>query len=340
MTAFRMIEWERPPDYMEVPVPEPGAGEVLVKIAGVGLCHTDLHFLHARAGQFPYDPPFTLGHENAGWIAGAGPGGGDLADGTPVLVSLGPHCGRCVRCLRGEDNLCLNRSSGRGWGQDGGLAEYLVVPRREVIPLVTLDPRTVGPLADAGLTPYHAVRSVHPKLAPPSTAVVIGAGGLGGYAVQYLRMFSAARIVAVDTVPHRLERARALGADELVPGGPDATAALRDLTHGRGAEVVFDFVGIDTTMQTALSSTSPGGALVIVGAGGGHVAIGWDSLPSLCEVVIELGGTTAELHEVVALAEAGRLQMDAQLFPFAEAATAYARVEAADLEGRAIVTLD
>jgi propanol-preferring alcohol dehydrogenase len=340
MTAFRMLEWGRPPDYQDVPVPEPGPGEILVRMAGVGLCHTDLHFLHARAGDFPYDPPFTLGHENGGWVAGTGAGVDDLAEGGPVLVGLGPKCWKCARCLRGEDNLCLGRTSGRGWGRDGGLAEFLVVPRREVIPLTSLDPRAVGPLADAGVTPFNAVRRVLPKLRVPSTAVLIGAGGLGGYAIQYLRMFSPARIVVVDTAPHRLERARALGADEVVPGGAGADDALRELTGGRGAEVVFDFVGIDSTLQTALAITSPGGTLAIVGAGGGHVSIGWDSLPSLCDVFIQFGATTADLREVVALAEAGRLQMDVELFPFAEAAAAYARVEAGDLQGRAVVTLD
>jgi propanol-preferring alcohol dehydrogenase len=234
----------------------------------------------------------------------------------------------------------MNRASGRGWGQDGGLAEYLVVPRRELVPLVSLDPRTVGPLADAGVTPYHAVRRVAPKLSAPSTAILIGAGGLGGYAIQYLKLFSAARVIAVDTAPHRLARARELGADEIVESSDDVSAVLRELTGGRGAEVVFDFVGIDATMQTALAQATPGGSVAIVGAGGGSVGVGWGSLPPLCEVFIPFGGTTADLHAVVALAEAGKLQMDVQLFPFAEAAEAYARVESGDLTGRAVVTID
>ncbi len=340
MTAFRMIEWERPPEYQDIPVPDPGPGDVRVRMAGVGLCHTDIHFLHARPGAFPYDPPFTLGHENGGWVDDVGAGVTDLDAGTAVLVGLGPKCWRCFNCLSGRDNICTNRASGRGWGQDGGLAEYLVVPRRELVPLTTLDPRVVGPLADAGVTPYHAVRKVAPKLSAPSTAILIGAGGLGGYAIQYLKLFSVARVIAVDTAPHRLVRARELGADEIVESSDDVSEVLRELTGGRGADVVFDFVGIDTTMQTALAQATPGGSVAIVGAGGGTVGVGWGSLPPLCEVFIPFGGTTADLHAVVALAEAGKLQMDVQLFPFAEAAEAYARVESGDLTGRAVVTLD
>ena len=132
MTAFRMFEWGRPPGYQDVPVPDPGPGEVRVKMAGVGLCHTDIHFIHASKGAFPYDPPFTLGHENGGWIDVVGAGVDDLDAGTPVLVGLGPKCWRCVECLSGRDNICRNRAKGRGWGEDGGLAEFLVVPRREV----------------------------------------------------------------------------------------------------------------------------------------------------------------------------------------------------------------
>ena len=339
MTAFRMIEWGEPPQYQDIPVPEPGPGDVRVRIAGVGLCHTDIHFLHARKGAFPYDPPFTLGHENGGWVDEVGAGVIDLDPGTPVLVALGPRCWRCIQCLSGRDNLCRNRTSGRGWGKDGGLAEYLVVPRRELVTLSSLDPRTVGPLADAGLTPYHAVRRVAPKLAAPATAIVIGAGGLGGYAIQYLKLFTAARIVAVDTAPHRLSRALELGADDVIESHDDIPAVLQELTAGRGAEAVFDFVGTDATLTTALSLTCPGGALAIVGAGGGSVGVGWGSLPPLCEVAIEFGGTTADLHAVVALAEGGKLQMDVQQFPFAEVAEAYARVESGELAGRAVVTL-
>jgi propanol-preferring alcohol dehydrogenase len=181
---------------------------------------------------------------------------------------------------------------------------------------------------------------VAPKLGAPSTAIVIGAGGLGGYAIQYLKLFSAARIIAVDTAPHRLTRARELGADETVESGDDVAGVLRELTAGRGAEAVFDFVGTDATLTTALSQARPGGAVAIVGAGGGSVGVGWATLPPLCEVFIPLGGTTADLHAVVALAEAGKLGMDVQTFPFGAVAEAYGRVESGELTGRAVVTLD
>ena len=134
-----------------------------MKIAGVGLCHTDIHFLHARR-RVPVRPAVHPRPRERRLGRRRGRGGHRPRPGAAVLVGLGPKCWRCFNCLSGRDNICQNRGSGRGWGQDGGLAEYLVVPRRELVPLTSLDPRIVGPLADAGVTPYHAVRKVAPKL--------------------------------------------------------------------------------------------------------------------------------------------------------------------------------
>ena len=149
MTAFQLVEWGKPPEFVDVEVPRPAPGEVLVKVAGVGLCHTDLHFLDDPPGSWPYAVPFTLGHENAGWVESLGDGVEDLFIGAPVAVVSIHSCGVCSYCLRGHDNYCPLGATGRGYGEDGGLASYLVAPRRELIPLRVLDPVRVGPLTDA-----------------------------------------------------------------------------------------------------------------------------------------------------------------------------------------------
>jgi len=338
MTAFRLLEWGRPPELVPVPVPVPAAGQVLVEVAAVGLCHTDLHFMEAPPGAFPFPVPFTLGHEIAGRVVDLGEGVSGVMAGDGVVVAEGPRCWRCVSCLRGEDNLCARRSAGRGWGLDGGLTRYVSVSSREVVPLQSLDPMAAAPLSDAGVTAYHAVRRLAPRLRGGSAAVVIGIGGLGAFAVQILRQLTPSRVVAVDSLPDRLAVGRRLGADETLLAADATPAAVRDLTDGDGADAVLDFVGTQGTMDLALQTARPGGGIAIVGAGGGTASIGWGTLPHDCDLFIPLGGTTADLHDVVALAQAGRIGIDVDPFPFAAVADAYARVREGSVRGRAVVT--
>ncbi|HZT65507.1 MAG TPA: alcohol dehydrogenase catalytic domain-containing protein [Acidimicrobiales bacterium] len=336
MTAFRLTGGDPPAGFAEVEVPRPGPGEVLVKMAGVGLCGTDLHFLDAP-GDYPYELPFTLGHENAGWVEDVGDGVDEFSLGEAVAASSGSFCGRCARCRRGQTNHCFRFGwFGRGFGADGGLASYLVVPRHELVTLRQVDPRTAGPLTDAAATSYHAVRRTLPKLVPGSTALVIGVGGLGGFAVQLLKALSAARIVAVDRSADRRRAATALGADEVIDGR--AGREVRDLTGGEGADVVLDFVGADDTMKLAVRCAAPMGAIAFVGVGGGTVAVGQGLLPAGCEVFAPMSSTIGDLQEVIALAEAEVIRVDAEVFPFEQAPEAYRRFRAGEVSGRAVVT--
>ena len=239
--------------------------------------------------------------------------------------------------MRGHDNYCPSGSTGRGYGLDGGLAQFVVVPARELIKLTALDPARAAPLTDAGVTSYHAVKKVLPKLAPGQSAVVIGVGGLGGYAVQYLRRFSAARVIAVDVAPHRLAAALDLGAHDAVLSDDTTAAAVRELAP-HGAAAVLDFVGTDDTMRLALACGAAMGSIGIVGAGGGSAPIGWGLVPLECEVFIPQGGTIADLRDVIALAEAGEIRVDVELFPFAETAETYAKFARGELRTRAVVT--
>ena len=339
MTALRLEAWGEPARFADVPVPRPGPGEVLLRMAAVGLCHTDLHFLEAAPGAFPYDLPFTLGHENVGWVEQPGVGVDDLAPGTAVAVAGVHSCGRCTTCLRGADNYCPQGWRGRGYGDDGGLATFLAVPRRELVPIGDLDPWAAAPLTDAGATSYHVVAKVRPKLVPGSTAVVIGAGGLGGYAVQHLRLITPARVVAVDVDPARLETARSLGAHEVLPSDRGTAAAVRALTDGQGAEAVLDFVGTDATARTALRCARAMGSVALVGAGGGTAPVGWGRVPLECEVFVPMGATLADLHQVVTLARSGALRMDVEVFPFERAPEAYEQFGAGELRARAVVAV-
>src|SRR6476660_2881482 len=182
MRAVRLTGWQRPPDLCEIPEPVAAPGGVVLRVVGAGLCHSDLHLMHWPAGALPYELPFTLGHESAGWPARAGPGADGPEIGEPVLV-YGPWgCARCRPCSIGAEHLCEAERAGRGagLGRDGGLAEYVVVPSpRLTVSLDGLDPIAAAPLADAGLTPYHAIRRALGILAPGTSAIVIGVGGLG-----------------------------------------------------------------------------------------------------------------------------------------------------------------
>jgi propanol-preferring alcohol dehydrogenase len=284
-------------------------------------------------------PPFTLGHENAGWVEALGPGvDGELTIGDPVLVDSHFICGRCDYCRKGHDNYCVHAmGNGQGAGADGGLAPFLVAPAINLVPLRSLDARVAGPLADAGRTSYHVVKKALPKLMPGSTAIVIGAGGLGGFAIQWLSMMTTARIVVADVASHRLAAARQLGAHETVLSDDGVVEQLIEATDGRKAEAVFDFVGSDATIATALAVARPMSTFALVGAGGGTASIAWGQVPLECEVFIPLGGTHGELHEVVALAEQGRVHIDVEQFGFDRLEEAYDRLRAGDLAGRAVV---
>src|SRR4051794_34665867 len=270
MRAVRLTEWRKPPELCEVDEPSPGPGEVLLRVRGAGLCHSDLHLMHWPAGSLPYELPFTLGHEVAGTVAALGPGANGVSIGDAVLV-YGPWgCGVCRRCSRGEEHLCERPTAARGCGlgRDGGLADYVVVPSpRLLVSLDGLDPVRAAPLADAGLTPYHAIRRALDTLDPGAAALVIGVGGLGHVAVQLLRALSGARIGVVDVRESALELARAAGADVALRSGDEVARRLREELGP--AALVVDCVGSDATLALAGELVAPGGHVSIIGMAGG-----------------------------------------------------------------------
>ena len=321
----------------DVDVPDPGPGEVLVKVAGAGLCHSDLHLMHVAA---MVEQPFTLGHETGGWVEAVGPGTETPEVGEAVLVHGAWGCGRCARCRAGEDNLCPRSGAriGSGLFRDGGLAEYLLVPdARHLLPLGDLDPRDAAPLDDAALTPYHAIKSALPLLAPGTTAVVIGVGGLGHMAVQLLRALTAARVVAVDVDEAKLALARDRGADLALAPADDAAARIGDVAGELGPALVLDCVGSDDTLALAAAVVSNRSRIVVVGVAGGTLPFSFLALPYECSIGTTFWGTIAELAEVVALVRAGRITVDLERIDLEDALDAYRELEAGTFgTGRAV----
>ena len=346
MRALRLLEWKSEPVLQEVDDPTPGPGEVVVRVGGAGACHSDLHLMHDFGeGVLPWHPPFTLGHENAGWVHALGRGVTDFEVGQPVAV-YGPWgCGACSRCRLGIETMCENPAAapvpggGGGLGLDGGMAELMLVPSaRMLVPLPDgLDPVHAAPLTDAGLTPYHAVRRSWTKLGPTSTAVVIGVGGLGHLAVQILKATTAARVIAVDMRPEALHLAAESGADLIVQPGETAGTTIREATGGRGADVVLDFVGVDATLALAAAVVRPLGDITIVGIGGGTLSIGFFSLPYEVSVQTTYWGSRPELVDVLELAARRLLRPTITRFDLADAPDAYRRLAAGEVEGRAVI---
>jgi len=243
-------------ELVEVDDPVAGPGEVVVRVAGAGICHSDLHVLHLPFEVFPL--PLTLGHEVAGHVESVGLGVTGWSGGEAVLVHLAWSCGTCRQCVAGRDNACA--AFGRhgtppapGLGPQGGMADKIVVPARHLVDLAGLDPVTSAPLADAGLTPYHAIAAELDRLRPGSTAVAIGIGGLGHMGVQLLEAITPATVIAVDVDQAKLDAAARLGAEHALLSDASAAAAVLELTDGYGADVVFDFTGVQPTLDLAAS---------------------------------------------------------------------------------------
>ena len=343
MRAYRMIAWKAPAEYQEVPVPEPGPGQVLVKVGAAGLCHSDLHVLHEfEEGMMNGSPPFTLGHENAGWVEALGAGARGVEVGEPVAVFGSLGCGLCDHCQTGDENLCDRQAElpGAGWGLgvDGGMAPYMLVDRvRQLVPIGDLSPTFAAPLTDAAVTPYRAIRRSLDSLGPGSTAMVIGVGGLGHIALQLLRALSPATVIAVDAKPEALLLATEMGADHALLAGATNTTEVMDLTGGRGVDVVLDIVGSGATLQFALDVARTGGRVMIIGIAGGAVPFSFFAAKPEVQVSTSMWGGIGDLRGVIALAQRGLLTPKITTYDFEEIPEALHALETGVVEGRAVI---
>jgi NAD+-dependent secondary alcohol dehydrogenase Adh1 len=332
-----MREYHQPLEFVERPVPEPAhVTDVVIRIGGAGVCATDLHALEGLMEPAGVRLPLVLGHENAGWVHEIGDGVTTVARGDAVLVFPPHSCGLCVPCRRGIDMLCVQHQF-TGLTVDGGFADYVRVPERSLVSLPAgVEPAAVAPHADAGLTAYHAVRRLKHLATPGTTAVVIGVGGVGHIALQLIRELGASWTIAIDTDSRRRALAAELGAGEVLDG-PRSVDAVRELTGGRGADLVFDFVGTDTSHADSLAMLARGGTYSIVGFGG------MVSLPSAAMVGGEqaitgnLVGTWLDLWEVMQLHAGGRLVLKTETHPLDSVNDVLAKLRDGEVTGRAVL---
>ena len=339
MKAVRLHGYHQQPQIDDVPEPvAKGPFDVVVRIGGAGVCRTDLHIMEGQweAAMAPA-LPYTIGHENAGWVQEVGSAVSNVAVGDTVILHPTPTCGLCRACRAGNDMHCAN-STFPGLDSDGGMAEYLLTSARACVKLdPSTQPKDVAALADAGITAYHAVRKVVPLLYPGTTAVVIGAGGLGHIGIQCLAALTATNIIVVDRNPDALTLAATLGADDTVVADGKHVEAVKDLTNGTGADVVLDFVAEQGAENEGFAMTAAGGSYSVIGYGGELQVPTLDIISTERNVIGNIVGTYNELAELMVLAQAGKVTLHTKTYPLDAAVDALADLDAGKVRGRAIL---
>ncbi len=339
MRAVRLHDYHQDPVVEEVPEPTvSGPLDVVVKVGGAGVCRTDLHIIEGQWAA-AMDPalPYTIGHENAGWVHEVGSAVTNVAVGDTVILHPTPTCGLCRACRAGQDMHC-SESSFPGLSHDGGMAEYLLTSARACVKLDSeTKPADVAALADAGITAYHAVRKALPLLYPGTTCVLVGAGGLGHIGIQCLSALTATRIVVMDRNPDALKLAEQLGADETVVADGSHVAAVKDLTGGEGADVVLDFVAEQGAENEGFAMTRPAGSYYVIGYGGELRIPTLDVISTERNIIGNIVGSYNELAELMVLAQAGKVTLHTKTYPLDDAVEALHDLDAGLVRGRAIL---
>ncbi|MGP3949930.1 NAD(P)-dependent alcohol dehydrogenase [Streptomyces sp. 7N604] len=339
MKAVQVIEYDEPPVLVDVPDPEiTGPLDVIVKIGGAGVCRTDLHILEGQwSEKSGVALPYTIGHENAGWVEAVGEAVTHVGVGDPVILHPLVTCGLCRACRAGDDVHCMN-SSFPGIDTDGGYAEYLKTTARSVVALDrSLEPASVAALADAGLTAYHAVAKAARVLRPGDRAVMIGAGGLGHIGIQVLRALSPVEIIVIDRSPDALALAKELGAEHtLLADGTEAERVL-ELTGGHGAEAVLDFVGEGGAVEVGVACLRRNGNYYVIGYGGHLDVPTIDVISTEINFIGNLVGSYNDLSELMVLAAQGKVSLHTQRYPLTSFQDALDDLAAGAVRGRAIL---
>jgi NAD+-dependent secondary alcohol dehydrogenase Adh1 len=337
--AVRLHEFRQQPVIDEVPEPVLSSPlDVIVKIGGAGVCRTDLHIIEGQWDAAMHTPlPYILGHENAGWVHEIGSAVTNVRVGDTVILHPTPTCGLCRACRAGDDMHCTN-SSFPGLSRDGGMAEYLLTSARACVPLdARTNPQDVAALADAGITAYHAVKKAIPLLYPGTTCVVIGAGGLGHIGIQCLAALTSTVIIVVDRNAAALKLAEQLGAHHTIEADGGQVAAVSDLTGGRGAEVVLDFVAEQGAEADGFAMTGSAGSYFVIGYGGTLHIPTLDIISTERNIIGNIVGTYNDLAELMALAQAGKVALHTRTYPLQDAQEAIAQLDAGRVRGRAIL---
>jgi NAD+-dependent secondary alcohol dehydrogenase Adh1 len=333
-------------DFVMGEVPDPtidGPLDVIVRIGAAGLCRTDIHiqqgwFAEAHRGAglaLPYAP----GHENAGWVEEVGSAVTNVAPGDAVILHPLQTCGLCRACRAGQDMHCENGVF-NGLVAQGGFAQYMKTNARCTIKLAShLQPADVAALADAGLTAYHAVKKSLPLLYPGTKALVIGAGGLGHIGIQCLLAMSPAEIIVLDPNEGALRLAKELGAHHAVQTKRDGShlQEVRDLTDGKGAEIVIDFVGEKGAPADGIALLRPAGSYFVIGYGEDIQVPTQRIILEEINFIGNLVGTYNDLAELMILTAQGKVSLHTQTYDLADVNQAIADLENGKLVGRGIL---
>jgi NAD+-dependent secondary alcohol dehydrogenase Adh1 len=339
MRAVRVVGYHQNLEMTETAIPEArGPWDVVVRIGGAGVCRTDLHILEGQwAEKSQVTLPYTIGHENAGWVHAVGSAVTSVAEGDKVILHPLVTCGLCRACRSGDDVHCEN-SAFPGIDSNGGYAEYLLTSARSCVRLDdALEPADVAALADAGLTAYHAAAKAARRLTPRDTCVVIGAGGLGHIGIQVLKALTPARLVVVDRNPAALRLAESVGADVGVLGDGGHVDEVLGLTGGAGAEVVVDFVGENGSTAEGIAMTRQAGDYHVVGYGENVDVPTIDLVSSEKNVIGNLVGSYNDLQDLMALAAKGLVTLHTQKYALDDFQQAVSDLDAGEVRGRAIL---
>ncbi|MFM7552820.1 MAG: alcohol dehydrogenase catalytic domain-containing protein [Actinomycetota bacterium] len=301
-------------DDIDVPVAAT-QDQVVVKVRACGVCYSDIHVVDGDFGSEPR--PLTLGHEVTAFSEEHG----------DVFVYTPWGCGDCRFCATGSEMICP-RSHEAGLFDQGGYAEYMLVPhRRYIFPLGDLDPIDSAPLGCGGLTAFRAVKQALPLLGPGRRALVLGAGGLGQYAVQYLRMLSDAEVHVGDPDPAKCATAKELGASE--------AAAPADLEGPYAA--VLDFVAGQASLEDAARLVDRQGILIAIGLHGGRIPFGFGAVPMEARLTTSVWGSLEDFAELIQLAQREEIRHVVERLPLTDAAIAHERLRRGDVKGRFVL---
>ncbi|MCP2252798.1 NAD+-dependent secondary alcohol dehydrogenase Adh1 [Prauserella aidingensis] len=340
MKAIQVVGYHEKLQPAEVPMPEPaGPYDVVVKIGGAGVCRTDIHILEGQwAEKSGVTLPYTIGHENAGWVHAVGSAVTNVAEGDKVIVHPLVTCGLCRACRSGDDVHC-EQSLFPGIDTHGGYAEYLKTSARSVVKIDdSLEPADVAALADAGLTAYHAAAKASRTLRPGDRCVVIGAGGLGHIGIQVLKALTAAELIVVDRNADAVKLAVSIGADHGVVADGTHVAQVLDLTGGNGAEVVVDFVGEGGATAEGVRMLRRAGDYHVVGYGENIDIPTIDIISTEINFIGNLVGSYNDLCELMVLAAQGKVRLHTSKYPLERFQDAIDDLEAGRIRGRAILT--
>src|SRR5438128_11439369 len=339
MIAARLHRYHDPLKVEQIAEPEiTGPHDVIVRIGGAGLCRTDLHIIEGQwAEKSGVTLPYTLGHENAGWVQEIGSAVSNVAVGDTVIVHPLITCGLCRACRAGDDVHCIN-SAFPGVGVDGGMAHFLKTSARSVVKLEpSLHPKDIAALADAGLTAYHAVKKAAKILYPGMKAVVIGAGGLGHIGIQCLKALTSTEIIVVDRSPAALELTRSWGADHTVVVDGSQVAKVKDITDGQGADAVIDFVGEGGAIEDGVAMLRRAGSYYVIGYGGKLNVPTIDIISTEINFIGNLVGSYNDLAELMTLTAQGKVALHTAIYPLDAANDAIHDLDSGKLRGRGIL---